>query len=451
MKTQYTTAEWRLQRGVMITCAVIATLVQCAAQWTWTPIAAMPMPTSNHAFCSAEVNGAWFAYAFGGITTGLTNDNIHRNAFRYDVTNNAWTALPDVPDTLGKIASAASVVGDTAYVIGGYHVLDGSPFEISSNKVHRLDLTTDTWLPDGAPLPVPIDDQVQAVWRDSLIYVVTGWSNTTNVPNVQVFDPAHNTWSAATPVPNNNSFKAFGACGMIIGDTIWYHGGARIGGNFPAVPDTRRGVIDPQNPLQIAWTSTWAEPTLPLYRGGAFVWNGQPHFVGGSSVSYNFDAVAYNGSGIVEPLARIINYDPLSFQWTEANDQPVSVMDLRGIGTLDNGRYILAGGIGEQQTVLDNAWLLNYSPVGIDERDGFQLVGFPNPASDRFTVLLPEAFQQGNFEVFNILGSKVQSQTYQGVQLVLETRLLPVGFYLLKLSSATSVATLGFWSTNHVR
>ena len=40
-------------------------------------------------------------------------------------------------------------------------------------------------MPDGADIPKAIDDQVQAVWQDSLIYVITGWSNTTNVVDVQ--------------------------------------------------------------------------------------------------------------------------------------------------------------------------------------------------------------------------------------------------------------------------
>jgi len=111
-------------------------------------------------------------YTFSGITMGLGSSDIHRNAYRYNVSANTRTALPDVPDTLGKIAAAASVVGDTAYVIGGYHVLNGPPYEVSSNRVHRLDLSTDTWMPNGANIPVPIDDQVQAVWRDSLIYVI---------------------------------------------------------------------------------------------------------------------------------------------------------------------------------------------------------------------------------------------------------------------------------------
>ena len=75
------------------------------------------------------------------------------------------------------------------------------------------------------------------VYKDSLIYVVTGWSGSgfsgTNVANVQIYNPANDTWSVGTPVPNTNQYKAFGASGIIVEDTIYYFGGAKISGfNF---------------------------------------------------------------------------------------------------------------------------------------------------------------------------------------------------------------------------
>jgi len=62
----------------------------------------------------------------------------------------------------GKIACSASRVDDIIYIIGGYHVAaNGS--EISSVKVHRYDIINNTFLSDGADIPVPIDDQSQVV------------------------------------------------------------------------------------------------------------------------------------------------------------------------------------------------------------------------------------------------------------------------------------------------
>ena len=88
--------------------------------------------------------------------------------------------------------------------------------EITSPAIHRFNVTTNDYLADGALVPVPVDDHVQAIWRDSLIYLITGWSNTTNVPNVQFYSPENNNWQAATSIPNNHSYKSFGASGTII-------------------------------------------------------------------------------------------------------------------------------------------------------------------------------------------------------------------------------------------
>ena len=101
------------------------------------------------------------------------------------------------------------------------------------------------FLADGAPIPVPIDDHVQAVWRDSLIYVVTGWSDTRNVPNVQIYNPTEDKWIEGTSVPTGVQFESFGTSGTILGDTIFYYGGASFGFRFPVQNTLRKGVIDP--------------------------------------------------------------------------------------------------------------------------------------------------------------------------------------------------------------
>jgi Kelch motif len=400
------------------------------AQWSWTALAPLPMPTANHALCAAEVNGAWNVYVFGGITTGLSSTNIHRSAFRYVVNSDTWFSLPDVPDTLGKIASSASVVGDTAYVIGGYHVFNGAPFELSSNKVHRLNLTTNTWMPDGAPVPVPIDDHVQCVWRDSLIYVITGWSNTTNVPNVQVYDPAHDTWGAATPVPDNSQYKAFGAGGVIIGDTIVYHGGASTGGNFPAQDRVRIGAIDPVDPLTIAWLPAVTGGQGARYRSAPAVVNGKATWIGGSATSYNFDALAYAGGAVVDPATGILQWNG-NLMGT-IGTTPTNVMDLRAAGDLGNGQLIVAGGIGQQRAVLDSVWLVSTIATRIADSPATDPLIYPDPFGDEFFVTDPErSFTR--FVVFDALGAMVmEGRLDPGTTLIPAGRLRP-GTYLVRM------------------
>jgi len=89
---------------------------------------------------------------------------------------------------------------------------------------------------------------VQAVWRDSLLYVITGWSNSNNIRFTQVYDPITDSWTNGSLLPNDNNYTSFGASGTIIGDKIYYFGGARSTGNFPIQNYMRTGKINPNDP-----------------------------------------------------------------------------------------------------------------------------------------------------------------------------------------------------------
>ncbi|MCB0623666.1 MAG: hypothetical protein KDC43_07050, partial [Saprospiraceae bacterium] len=199
--------------------------------WTMTldaqiQLAPMPEPVSNNAVTVAYVDGQPYVYSFAGIDTSKIWSGIHNKAFRYSVAADQWEAIDPLPSPEGRIAAAASTVKNKIYIIGGYRVFS-SGNEISLNKVHRYDPVMNAYLFDGAPVPIPIDDHVQAVWRDSLIYVITGWSNNGNVNNVQIYNPVADAWLAGTPLPpGDDNYKVFGASGVIVGDTIYYAGGA---------------------------------------------------------------------------------------------------------------------------------------------------------------------------------------------------------------------------------
>lgn len=215
--------------AVLLSCNIVSVQAQLYIE-----LPSMPEAVTNNAVTAAAVNDTPFVYSFCGLDNSKIWSGIHLKAWRMNTISGEWQALPPVPDPEGgKIAAAASTVKNRIYVIGGYHVAQNGS-ETSSNKVHRFDPAANTWLPDGAPLPKAVDDHVQAVWRDSLIYVITGWSNTGNVPDVQIYNPATDAWLSGTPVPNNVNYKVFGGSGVIIGDVIYYCGGAAAGINFPA-------------------------------------------------------------------------------------------------------------------------------------------------------------------------------------------------------------------------
>lgn len=402
--------------------------------WTWEELNPMPVRIANNAVSEVHVDGETYICTFGGIDSTKTLEGISGISMRMPVSTGEWEFIPELPDTLGKIASGASTVGDIIYIIGGYHVLPGPPWEISSDRVHRYDAATNSYLSDGAPVPVPIDDQVQAVWRDSLIYVVSGWSQTQNVDDVQIYDPALNEWSVGTSVPNNSLYKAFGASGTIIGDTIYYFGGA-AGSSFAASGRLRKGVIDHEDPTQITWSELGNVESFKGYRMAAVAVDGIAWWIGGSDVTYNFDGIAYNGSGGVPSLTRIMGLsqsEPNQY-WIINESQPYGVMDLRGVAKISENMVVICGGMTAGQQVTNKAYKLTYTaPNGIDDYSltPMELISNLIQAGENLRLLSPFDKNVG-YKLFNLEGRLLVADNLRQGQIV-----VPIGPHVLESSGS---------------
>ena len=316
----------------------------------------LPEATTNNAVSDGFIKSKPYAYSFGGLDSTKKYTGIHKRSYKFDVSQNSWKQIADLPDTLGKIASAATRIKDTIYVMGGYHVFEDHS-EKSSNKVHRYDINNDLFLEDGASIPVSIDDHVQVVWRDSLIYVVTGWSDTKNMPNVQIYNPSTNAWTVGTSTPNTHTYKSFGASGMIIKDTIFYFGGASMGKHYPIQNTLRKGVINPEKPEEIHWTHQIIDSTIVGYRMAATSIKNKPYWLGGSTTTYNYNPIAYDGSGEVTPSNRILTIKKELWLQNFSYNLP---MDLRGIAELNDSTKIVVGGILKNQQVTKKTFLIEW-------------------------------------------------------------------------------------------
>jgi len=319
-------------------------------------LTSLPEPITNNAVSEGFINGNTYIYSFGGLDSTKLYSGIHLRNYRMNVELGNWERITDLPDTLGKIAMAASRIDDIIYIVGGYHVSkDGH--ELSSNKVHRFKISENKFLMDAAPIPLPIDDHVQAVWNDSLIYVITGWSDKQNEPNVQVYNPNTDEWSNGTPVPDNNSFKSFGASGVIVENTIYYFGGAEYEKYYPVQNQLRVGVINPENPLEINWDMMIPDSTIYGYRMAATIIGEDLLWIGGSSETYNYDAIQYETKDGVEPEERVLKFDRQKNKF-EILNYILLPMDLRGIAKISPTKRIVIGGIGRNQKVSNKVLLL---------------------------------------------------------------------------------------------
>lgn len=357
---------WRLNWIKNIILAVALALVGNAnAQtgWTWTELAEMPMAVSNNAVTIGSEGGEQYLYSFGGIDTSKDYSGIIQNSFRYRVSDDTWEEITPLPTALPLIAAAASNVKNRIYIIGGYSV-DMSGGEESSNEVIIYDPESNMYVSGGESIPVPIDDHVQCVWRDSLIFVITGWSNTTNVDNVQIYDPALNSWSEGTSVPSHINYKVFGGSGTIVGDTIYYYSGATTNPNFPANKKLRMGIINPANPNEIEWSLIEDGPNKK-YRAACVRYDDNVYWIGGSETTYNYDGLSYvDGSG-VEPYKNTLCFNTLDSTWTETDEAPVGIMDMRGIGQIASSIWLVCGGMQEDQEVSKKTYMINFDPSSL--------------------------------------------------------------------------------------
>lgn len=371
-------------------------------------MAPMPEAVSNNAVCEGYVNGKAYVYSFAGIDTSKSHDGIHLRSWRYDVENDAWQALPDLPDTLGKVASGASYLNGIVYIIGGYHVFDNGS-EVSSKRVHRFDCASNTFLSDAADLPLAIDDHVQAIWRDSLMYVITGWSNSANTSAVQVYDPSTDSWTLEYQIWNGGIYSSFGASGTIIGDTIYYFGGARFGANFPIQPQLRIGVINPTDPLDISWSHIQMEDSSALYRPACINMNGTPHWIGGSRITYNYDGIAYSDGSGVSPAGALEHPEDSTMIISACES---ILMDYRGQAWFpERGELYLCGGMAQGQEVSNQCLLLETTPLSVSEAlNSEPLCIYPNPTGDQFFINSQEAGTVSIYDVEGRLLDRFQKQ-----------------------------------------
>lgn len=398
-------------------------------------IGTLPEAVANNAVCEGFINDQAYLYSFGGIDTTKLFDGIHLKSFRYNIETGESIQIPDLPDNMGKIAAGASRIGKIIYIAGGYHVFSNGS-EISSNKMHRYDIENNVFLSDGADIPVPIDDHIQAVWRDSLIFIVTGWSNSGNVPNVQIYNPANDEWLVGNPMPNFGPYMSFGASGTILNDTIYFFGGATSEAGFGPQSRLRIGAINPNDLTDIDWSIvTPSEPTTG-YRSASTSYDGKLYWIGGSYNTYNYNGIAYDGSGGVPLKNSILWISPSQLFWTEEVYDEIP-MDLRGVAEVtDNIKYI-AGGMIDNQQVTDKIYKITFEKdvsTFNQHQKAFNIQIAPNPFHQNLIIHNQEE-KILNVNICDVRAKVVHAQSISSGRNSIRLSHLAEGIYFVKIQN----------------
>lgn len=403
------------------------------AQFVATEVGTLPEKVSNNAVCEGFIDGSPYLFSFGGIDSTKIYSGIHLRSFRYNIETGQSETIPDLPDDLGKIAAGASRVGDIIYIAGGYNVFANSS-ESSTNKMHRYDILNNQYLSDAKDIPIPTDDHVQAVWRDSLIYLITGWNDTANIPNVQIYNPSSDEWSMGTNVPNIDSYKSFGASGVIYEDVIYYFGGARSSAGFNIQNNLRIGIINPSSPTEIEWSIQIPDLLTNGYRMAATSVNDELHWLGGSNKTYNFNGVAYDGSGTVSPSNRDLFLTPTELEWNQKSIQ--IPMDLRGIADVSNTVKYIAGGMLENREVTDKVYRLEWqdptATINVDNTINVKIG--PNPFQNVLTIEMRNQDQKIDQVIgFDMTGNTIFSDFPHASRFQKNTDQMAAGIYYIQL------------------
>ena len=406
-----------------------------------TEVGELPEAVSNNPVCEGFINGVPYIYSFGGIDNSKIYSGIHTRSFRFNTETGVSETIPSLPDTRGKVGSAASRIGDRIYIMGGYYVAENGS-EITSDRMHIYDIPTNSFLPDGPSIPVPTDDHVQLVYQDSLIYLVTGWSDGTNIRNVQIYDPAMNTWSVGTNTPVIQFYRSFGASGVIKGDTIFYFGGATALQGFGIQSYMRKGIINPDNPTEIDWSISEPDENIAVYRSAAALVGNEMHWIGGSGDTYNFDGLAYNGSGGVPPTNRdLYSIDGVTLESTIVDELP---MDLRGIAEINDTIKYLAGGMLDNQQVTNKIYKLEWlgRTSSTDEQSNIpSLAIFPNPTSSVTNISIDPEDIGAQLVMSDMNGKAVLSLTLTKTMTPLDISHLTEGLYNVTITSGQRKST----------
>lgn len=312
----------------------------------------MPEALSNNAVATIKAGKVRLVYSFLGIGEKKTWNAISNRAFELNLSTGKWVELRSVPGVAGRLAASAIAVKDQVYLVGGY-VVDGQGVEATLPDLNSYVPEVHRWY-RGADVPVPVDDAVIGAYRDRYIYLISGWSKTDAVKNVQVYDTEKDRWTQATPIPGT---PVFGHAGGILGDTIVvvdgaYKNPAGTNPKYVASEECWMGKIDHKNPGKIRWSKLPAHPGAARYRiaAGSDDKGKRIYFTGGTDNPYNFDGVGYNGRAS-EPSAMTFAFNVRSEKWETLNaETPEPTMDHRGLVVTPEG-LLVVGGMAKGQQV----------------------------------------------------------------------------------------------------
>jgi N-acetylneuraminic acid mutarotase len=213
------------------------------ASGKWSTLADMPFGGITHSGITVDGSNIYFAGGYpASATKGQTFST--RNVWKFDTTNNTWTAMPPLP--AGRGAGTMVNLNHVLYFFGG-----ADPNRNDASEMWKLDLNNMSagWN-TVASLPAP-RNHVGGVALDGFIYALGGQTGQDNLSvfkgDVWRYDPSTNKWSTMASLPgqprSHIAAASFAYNGEII--TMGGEGPGRVALNY----------VQEYNPATNTWVS----------------------------------------------------------------------------------------------------------------------------------------------------------------------------------------------------
>ncbi|MGH9839595.1 MAG: Kelch repeat-containing protein [Blastocatellia bacterium] len=279
--------------SLSFTMLLASAFFQTANRGAWTNLA--PMPAARQEISTAVLDGK--IYAITGFNGSGGNTS---NVYVYNVQTNQWTEAAQLP--IATNHNAAAVAAGKLYAFGG-----------TSNRCFVYNPQTNNWS-DVAPMRFQHANTAAVGVINDKILVAGGNGPNMNQTELEVYDPAANTWTplASMSVPRNHT------AGAAINGRFYVAGG-RPG-------DTAARALEVYDPATNRWTTLRDLPTGRSGIGAAAV-NGELYVFGGEQP---------------RQFSEVEVYNPLTNTWQQL---PPMIVPKHGIfaAPLDNAIYLPGG------------------------------------------------------------------------------------------------------------
>jgi len=280
-------------------------------------------------------------FIFSGYDAAFANST---SSYKFDLATNTWSLIANFPSSRGQFG-AATVKGKI-YMPGGY-ATSFSP--TATGYVYDPEYNTYSAI---ANLPYAVGDYAIAPYKDSLVYVIGGYNGSSDLNVVQIYNPTTNTWTSGTPYPG--TAVAGVRCG-ITGNKIIMVGGYNQISSL-TYSTAYQGIIDPNNPANITWS------TIANYPGGGVV-----RHAGGAS-PFNDGMVYFTGGdptgGGTATMNTTYAYNTNTNQWDSGPNKITSVSNVYNFVPFEHNdslKFAVLGGY-NGSIIVSNFDVLNIGP-----------------------------------------------------------------------------------------